>query len=79
KKLLLITLAGFAVSNAVTAAVDSFIVTLVARFLAGIFAGLLWALAAGYAGRMVAPAHQGRAITIVMLGVPLALSLGVPA
>lgn len=79
KNLLLITLAGFAVSNAITAAVDSFIVTLVARFLAGIFAGLLWALAAGYAGRMVAPAHQGRAITIVMLGVPLALSLGVPA
>lgn len=79
KKLLLITLTGFAVSNAVTAAVDSFMITLVARFLAGIFAGLLWALAAGYAGRMVDPAYQGRAITIVMLGVPLALSLGVPA
>lgn len=79
KKLLLITLAGFAVTNAITATVDSFIVTLVARFLAGTFAGLLWALAAGYVGRMVAPAHQGRAITIVMLGVPLALSLGVPA
>lgn len=79
KKLLLITLAGFAVSNAVTATVNSFIITLMARFMSGVFAGLLWALAAGYAGRMVAPAHQGRAITIVMLGVPLALSLGVPA
>lgn len=79
KKLLLITLAGFAVSNAVTATVNSFIITLAARFLSGVFAGLLWALAAGYASRMVAPAHQGRAITIVMLGVPLALSLGVPA
>ncbi|HAT1685205.1 TPA: MFS transporter [Klebsiella oxytoca] len=79
KKLLLMTLAGFAISNGLTATVDSFVITLVARFLAGIFAGLLWALAAGYAGRMVTSERQGRAITIVMLGVPLALSLGVPA
>ncbi|MCG7388444.1 MFS transporter [Pantoea sp. ACRSB] len=79
KNLLLITLGGFAVSNGITAAVDSFVITLFARFIAGIFAGLLWALAAGYAGRMVKPSRQGRAITIVMLGVPLALSLGVPA
>ena len=79
KKLFLITLGGFAVSNGITASVDSFVITLFARFMAGIFAGLLWALAAGYAGRMVTPSHQGRAITIVMLGVPLALSLGVPA
>lgn len=79
KKLLLITLGGFAVSNGITASVDSFGITLAARFMAGIFAGLLWALAAGYAGRMVTSSKQGRAITIVMLGVPLALSLGVPA
>ncbi|EJE3041408.1 MFS transporter [Salmonella enterica] len=79
KKLLLITLGGFAVSNGITAVVDSFLITLFARFMAGIFAGLLWALAAGYAGRMVNPSRQGKAITIVMLGVPLALSLGVPA
>lgn len=79
KKMFLLTLAGFAVSNGITAAVDSFVITLIARFMAGIFAGLLWALAAGYAGRMVTPSRQGRAITIVMLGVPLALSLGVPA
>lgn len=79
KKLFLITLGGFAVANGITASVDSYIITLFARFMAGIFAGLLWALAAGYASRMVTPSHQGRAITIVMLGVPLALSLGVPA
>lgn len=79
KKLFLITLGGFAVANGITASVDSFVITLFARFIAGIFAGLLWALAAGYAGRMVTPSRQGRAITIVMLGVPLALSLGVPA
>lgn len=79
KKLLLITLGGFAVSNGIAATVDSFFITLFVRLMAGVFAGLLWALAAGYAGRMVTPSRQGRAITIVMLGVPLALSLGIPA
>src|SRR5205807_2603246 len=38
-----------------------------------------WALLAGYARRL-APEHlQGRAIAIVMTGIPIALSLGVPA
>ena len=42
--------------------------TLGARFFAGVFAGLLWALVAGYAGRM-APDHlRGRAITLAMVG-----------
>ncbi len=53
--------------------------TLTARFIAGVFAGLLWALLAGYASRMVAPHLQGRAITVAMLGAPIALSLGIPA
>ncbi|QUJ66792.1 MFS transporter [Photobacterium sp. GJ3] len=79
KKLLLVTLLGFTVSNGLTSITESFEITLIARLIAGIFAGLLWALAAGYASRMVAPEHQGRAITIVMFGVPIALSLGVPA
>lgn len=78
KTLLLLTLAGFTISNGLNSVVDSFPVTLVTRFLSGISAGLLWALAAGYASRMVSPERQGRAITIVMTGVPLALSLGVP-
>ncbi|WP_341865149.1 MULTISPECIES: MFS transporter [Acetobacteraceae] len=49
-----------------------------ARFLAGVSAGLLWALLAGYASRMVAPALQGRAIAVAMVGTPLALSFGIP-
>jgi predicted MFS family arabinose efflux permease len=54
-------------------------VTMAARFTAGVAAGLAWALLAGYARRM-APVHlQGKAIAIVMTGIPVALSLGVPA
>ena len=79
RPLLLIAIAGFSIVNSVTALSESYGLTLVARFFAGVFAGLLWALLAGYASRMVAPHLQGRAIAVAMLGAPLALSLGVPA
>jgi predicted MFS family arabinose efflux permease len=79
RPLLLAAIAGFLVANTITTISDSYALTLVARFVAGVSAGLLWALAAGYAARM-APEHlKGRAIAIAMAGTPLALSLGVPA
>ncbi|MFJ5438923.1 MFS transporter [Pectobacterium brasiliense] len=77
--LLLVAIAGFAVANAITAFSGSYVLTMVARFLAGVSAGLLWALLAGYAARMVPEHQKGRAIAIAMVGTPLALSLGVPA
>jgi predicted MFS family arabinose efflux permease len=79
KRLLLTGVVGFAVANTVTAVSSSFPLTLVARFVAGVAAGVVWALLAGYAGRM-APEHlRGKSIAIVMAGIPLALALGVPA
>ena len=77
--LLLVAIAGFAVANAITAFSGSYVLTMAARFLAGVAAGLLWALLAGYADRMVPEHQKGRAIAIAMVGTPLALSLGVPA
>ncbi|WP_350238668.1 MFS transporter [Pectobacterium colocasium] len=77
--LLLAAIAGFAVANTVTALSSSYLLTMAARFLAGVSAGLLWALLAGYAARMVPEHQKGRAIAIAMVGTPLALSLGVPA
>lgn len=79
RPLLLIAISGFTVVNAVTAVSDSYTITLVARFFAGVFAGLLWALVAGYAVRMVPEHLKGRAIAIAMAGTPIALSLGIPA
>ena len=79
RQLLLIALAGFVVANTVTAFSINYVVTVVARFLAGVSAGLVWALLAGYAARMVPDEQKGRAIAIAMVGTPLALSLGVPA
>lgn len=79
RPLLLTAIAGFLVANTVTTFSDSYVLTIVARFLAGVSAGLLWALLAGYAARMVPEHQKGRAIAIAMVGTPLALSLGVPA
>lgn len=79
RPLLMVAIGGFALVNSVTALSSDYWLTLVARFLAGVFAGLLWSLLAGYAMRMVAEHLQGRAIAVAMLGAPLALSLGVPA
>ncbi|PPF43360.1 MFS transporter [Pseudoclavibacter sp. AY1F1] len=79
RRLLLLAIAGFAVANTVTAMSESYILTLASRLLAGVVAGLLWALLAGYARRMVAPKQRGKAMAIAMAGTPVALAIGVPA
>ncbi|MGL4291944.1 MAG: MFS transporter, partial [Phreatobacter sp.] len=79
RPLLLVAIGGFAIVNTVTAVSTNYALTLGARFVAGMFAGLLWALVAGYAGRMVPDRLKGRAIAVAMVGIPLALSLGIPA
>lgn len=79
RPLLLAAIGGFAIANTVTTLSASYALTLAARFVAGVSAGLLRALLAGYAARMVPEHQKGRAIAIAMVGTPLALSLGVPA
>lgn len=78
RRLLLLALAGFALANMVTAWSPLYGLMLVARGLAGMAAGVLWALLAGYAASMVAAHNKGKAIAVAMAGTPLALSLGVP-
>lgn len=79
RHLLLSAIAGFAIANTVTALSDNYLLTMASRFLAGVVAGLLWALIAGYARRMVTPQQRGKAMAIAMAGTPIALSIGVPA
>ncbi|MBD9537270.1 MFS transporter [Stenotrophomonas sp. STM01] len=79
RALLLAAIAGFALTNAVTTFSSNVVLTMLARFGAGVSAGLLWALLAGYATRMVPASQKGKAIAIAMVGTPLALSLGIPA
>lgn len=78
KPLILATVLGIAVANLITAISPMFWLTMVARLVGGGAAALQWALLAGYAMRMVDPAHQGRALSVAMAGIPLALAFGVP-
>lgn len=78
RNVLLLAIVGFLVFNSITAWSSHYVLTLVARFFAGMAAGLAWSLIAGYARRMVAPHQQGRALALAMVGTPIALSLGVP-
>ena len=78
RTVLLLTIVGFLVFNTLTALSSHYWLTLIARFFAGVSAGLAWSLIAGYARRMVAPKLQGRALAVAIVGTPIALSLGVP-
>lgn len=79
RPLLLTAIAGFAIANTITALSGAYALILVARFVAGVSGGLLWALVAGHALRMTPPEQQGRAMAVALVGAPLALSLGIPA
>jgi predicted MFS family arabinose efflux permease len=78
RRVLMLVLTGFFVCNAITAVSSSFPLALIARFTVGLATGLAWSLLATYARRMVTPEQQGRALAIAMMGIPVALSLGVP-
>jgi predicted MFS family arabinose efflux permease len=78
RTLLVSALITFALANAVIALVDNFAVILIARFVAGVGAGLIWSNLGGYAARLVPEQFRGKAIAIAMAGIPVALSLGLP-
>ncbi|WP_236054040.1 MFS transporter [Pseudomonas arcuscaelestis] len=78
RPVLLLAIIGFLLFNTMTALSQSFVLTLVARFMTGVAAGLAWGVIAGHARRMVNASQQGRAMAVAMIGAPLALSLGVP-
>jgi len=75
---LLTAIFGFLIFNTLTTFSTNYVLTLFARWVAGAAAGLAWGLLAGYARRMVPVHQQGRALSVAMVGTPLALSVGVP-
>lgn len=78
RRLLVMTLTGYVVTSLFVAASPSFALTLGARFVAGLFAGVLWGIVAGYASRLTPPEHRGRGLTIALSGPPIALAVGTP-
>ncbi|MCD2114568.1 MFS transporter [Rhodococcus rhodochrous] len=78
RRLLVASLGGFAVTTAIVAVAPWFQLTLVARFLTGIFAGVTWGIIAGYASRITPARIRGRGMTIALAGAPTALAIGTP-
>jgi len=78
KVLLLILLAGFAVSNVVAGLLQDYIIIIILRVLGGIFAGVMWPMIAAYGMRLVNKEQQGKAIAVIMAGNTLGISVGMP-
>jgi predicted MFS family arabinose efflux permease len=79
RRLLLASLIGYGVCNAITAASDTFALTTAARIVGGLTHGVFWGMLGGYAGKIVSPDRVGRAVTIVTAGGTAAVLFGVPA
>ncbi len=79
KRLLMALLIGFAASNVVVAVSSSYPVIVACRVLGGVCAGVMWPMIAAY-GTRLAPEHMhGKAITVIMSGNTLGISIGMPA
>lgn len=78
RSLLLFCIFGFFIFNTITAFSPWYFLTTIARFFAGVAAGVLWGMAAVYARRLVIEPLKGKAMAVAMVGTPVALALGVP-
>ena len=78
RPLFLMAIGGLMVFNTVTALSSHYEITLLARFIAGMSAGVVWGLMAGYVRRLVPHHLQGRALAAAGVGQPVALCVGVP-
>lgn len=78
KYLLLILLAGFAVSNVIAGLVHDYTIIIALRVIGGICAGVMWPMIAAYGMRLVDEKDHGKAIAVIMAGTTLGISIGMP-
>jgi predicted MFS family arabinose efflux permease len=78
KPVFIVGILGFLAANLVTAFSTDIVLSLGARLLAGAFSGLLWGMLAGFARRITASEHAGRALSVASLGTPVGLAVGTP-
>ena len=79
RQLLLGLMAAYALFNALSALAPNYETLMVARFLDGLPHGGYFGVASLVAASMVAPERRGRAIALVLMGLPVANVVGVPA
>ncbi len=78
RRTLLLALACLAVSQIVSALAPTFAVLVIGRTLCAVTHGLLWAVIAPIATRLVPATHFGRATTAIYVGSSLGLVVGIP-
>ncbi|WP_028653234.1 MFS transporter [Nocardioides halotolerans] len=79
RQLLLGLMAAYGLFNALSALAPNLPMLLVARFLDGLPHGGYFGVASLVAASMVAPERRGRAMALVLMGLPVANVVGVPA
>ena len=78
KKLLLILLVGFSISNLIVGLASSYTIALIGRIVGGICAGVLWPMIAAFGMRLTDENHKGKAVAVIMSGTTFGMSLGIP-
>lgn len=78
KRLLAIAMAGFAVANVLAAVTTDYAGLMGARLLLALSAATFMPAASGYAAGLAGPERQGRALSMVIGGLTLAIVAGVP-
>lgn len=78
KTLLMALLIGFAASNIVVGLSSSYSIIIAARIVGGICAGVMWPMIAAYGTRLAPENMHGKAITVIMSGNTLGISIGLP-
>ena len=78
KAVLLTLLIGFAASNLIVAFSSSYGLIVGMRVLGGLAAGVMWPMIAAYGARLVPEEMHGKAVTVIMAGNTLGISIGLP-
>jgi len=78
RQILLLATALLAVGSLLMSASPTLVVLLAIRFVVGLGHGVFMAVASDAATRLVDPQRSGRALSVVWIGLTLALAIGVP-
>jgi len=78
KPLLLAAIVGLILANSVTAISDDVTLSLITRFIAGAFSGIVWGMLAAYGRKISPPSRAGLSLAIVSTGAPVGFALGTP-
>ncbi|HEV7951113.1 MAG TPA: MFS transporter [Glaciihabitans sp.] len=78
KPLLLAAVTGLILANTFTALSNEAVLSLVSRFIAGAFSGIVWGMLAAYGRKISPPRQAGLSLAIVSVGAPVGFALGTP-